>query len=298
VKSELSVNLLHSRIYPFIFARAEAMGLIIPRITPVIEASAGGAAIAFTHCANVLGFNEPQPPQVVVPSYLSKLRLEKLEQLKATVHKVFPGEGDDSTVHLLEKLLSADKAEKGGKIGSNPNRLYCCTKTQKGMEKAYASLANEACEQLSGLVLDAKFDYFIGCVGSGSSITGVGRRMKSLNPDLKVLAAEHELTPIIQSLKKGTKLVFDKYPHPFHGASHWGVDVEKLNIDYNVINDFECFETELAQETQTIINKNENLSVGLTTSGAISVALRHATKVQGKDILVIAYDSYEQSQLD
>ncbi len=274
------------------------MGLITPGVTPVIEASAGGAAIAFTYCANALGFNVPHPPQVVVPSYLSKLRLEKLENQNAIIHKVFPGEGDDSTVHLLEKLLSADKVKKGGKIGSNSNRLYCCTKTQKGMEKAYASLANESCEQLSSLVPSAKFDYFIGCVGSGSSISGVGRRMTSLNPNLKVIAVEHELTPIIQSLKKGIKLVFDKYPHPFHGASHWGVNVEKLNVDYNVIDDFECFDTAMAQETQIIVNKKENLSVGLTTSGAISVAQRLATDLHGKNILIIAYDSYEQSQLD
>ncbi|MEN0000847.1 MAG: pyridoxal-phosphate dependent enzyme [Pseudomonadota bacterium] len=288
----------HSRIYPLIFARAEAHGLIVPGVTPVIEASAGGAAIAFATCANALGYSKPHPPQVVVPSYLAASRLEKIRQLGAHIHFVPPGEGNDSTVHRLEKILAADKAAKGGKIGTNPHRLFCCTKTQKGTENGYASLADECAAQLTRMVPGARFDSFIGCIGSGSSISGVGRRMKALNPDLQVVAAEHELTPVARSLRAGRQLNFERYPHPFHGASHWGVSADKLNVDLSLIDAFECFETDTARKVQARVNRDEKLSVGLTTSGALSVALRMAEQVSQDNMLVIAYDSERQSQVD
>ena len=288
----------HSRIYPFIFALAEIRGFIVPGVTPVIETSAGGAAIAFTFCANYLGFDKPHRPQVVVPSYLSPARLAKLRKLKAIVHKVYPGEGNDSTVHYLEKILVADRNEKGGRIGDNLNRLYCCTKTQTGTENAYATLAEESTRQLMELYPQkGYFDYFVGCVGSGSSISGVGRRLKSVNPGLRVFAAEHALTPVAYSLKLGKKLDFDRYPHPFHGASHWGVNADKLNIDFDLIDGFLSFDTTSAEKMQEIVNNVEGLSIGLTTSGAIAAAYRLAEQVGNKNILIIAYDSYEQSRL-
>ena len=288
----------HARIYPLVFALAEAKGYLVPGVTPVIEASAGGAAIAFTSCAIQLGFHIPDAPQVVVPSYLSKMREKKLRDLNAIVHKVKPGAGDDSTVHRLEEILKADKAQKGGRIGTNPRRLFCCTKTSRGAEEAYASLAEEACHQFSELMPGAHFDYFIGCIGSGSSISGVGRKIKQLYSNLKVLGVEHALTPVASSLKNGRKLVLEQYPHPFHGASHWGVDLDKLNIDYSVIDDFEYFNTGPPLKIQKMINTDRNLSVGLTTSAVVSVALRLASQMRNKNILIIAYDSDEQSQLE
>ncbi len=288
----------HSRIYPYVFARAEALGFIVPGVTPVIETSAGGAAIAFSHCANVLGFSSPHPPQVIVPDYASKTRLQKLEALNAKIHRVPPGEGGDSTVHYLEKILAKDKAEKGGEIGKNPHRLFCCTKTQKGTEYGYHSLADECCDQLHEWIPGEHFNFFFGCIGSGSSISGVGRRLKTRNPGIRILATEHENTPIAKSLLEGKRLVFEQYPHPFHGAAHWGVALEKLNVDYQVIDNFESFNTESAMEVQRQVEDCENLRIGLTSSAALSIALRTATQVTGKKLLVIAYDTLEQSRID
>ena len=118
------------------------------------------------------------------------------------------------------------------------------------------------------------------------------------NADTHVLATEHEITPIAKSLREGKRLVFERYPHSFHGSAHWGVHLEKLNIDFQVINDFKCFNTESAMNVQRLVGELEGLQIGLTSSAALCVALEYANQITDKNLLVIAYDTLEQSYID
>lgn len=250
----------HLRLYPFVFALNEAEGKIIPGKTPVVEASVGGAACAFAYCARFLGFNAPRPPLAVVPWNVSPARKKILQHLGAEIHLAPMGDRD-TTVVELRRVLARDRELVRLNGGT---RLYCTTKIKPGAEVAYGGVVEEVLEA------GVRPDILLSVVGSGATMSGMGRVLKSECPQSRIYVVEHEKTPVNSSLARGEVVSYPKPPHEYQGSGHWGVPSSLLNINFALVDGYIQFSSEDAEQARLRVLESEEINVGLTTSGRLA----------------------------
>jgi cysteine synthase A len=284
------------RIYPYLFKVAEKKGYIIPGVTPVIEATTGNAGASFAWVAKELGFKDVT---VIIHEDAPKSRIEQIKSYGAKILFSPAGQYTKGYVELLEKVLKEDKEKKGGKIGENPTRLYAVTKILPEARLPYYKLADEAYEQLTKREgEDANFDYFISVVGSGTYISGVGERLKEINPKIKIIAIEPAESPALSALKEGKILYQEKMPHNMFGAIPFSLPKEKLNINFDIIDEIRQIKSEEWQKTMKLLYEKEGKKVGRSSAAELAVALEIAREEKDKNILITFHDpswKYEES---
>ena len=282
-------------VYLHLFRVAEHRGFIEPGVTPVVESSTGNAGIAFAYYAPKLGFHEPQPPTVVIHEDAPKVRIDEIKRLGAQVVFSPSGQYTRGYVQKLEEVLAEDKAKKGGKLGENKQRLYAITKIIPEAREPYHDLADEIVRQARQQGAD-KIHYFVGIVGSGTSMSGIGEQLITHNQNVKLVAADPVETQTTKALvETGEPLQFETMPHQVWGASTFGLPLGKLNINVEP-----GFLKHLSTETFTaadwkrcmrLLEEKEGLPLGRSSGGALAVALKLAKKVKNKTILILGYDS-------
>ena len=287
---ENDVGCHHRRLYPFVFALYEAEGKIVPGRTPVVEASVGGAACAFAYCARFLGFDKPRPPLAVVQWNASPARRQKLRSYGAEIHRAPVGDRDVTVVEL-RRVLERNREHVRRHGGE---RLYCSSKIKKGAEVAYGAIVEELQRA------ELRPDILLSVVGSGASMSGIGRALKHWHPEARIYVVEHEKAPVNSSLARGQILSYAKPPHDYHGAGHWGVPPRLLNIDFSLVEGFVPFSSEEAERARHRVLEEENLNLGLTTSGCLAALTKLPAEALAtrRKIVIVAYDTYETSRLE
>ncbi len=284
------------RIYVHLFKEAEKNGYIIPGITPVIEATTGNAGASFVWTAKELGFKDIT---VVIHEDAPKSRIEQIKSYGAKILFSPAGQYTKGYVELLERVLKEDKEKKGGKIGENPERLYAVTKILPEARLPYYKLADEAYKQLKEKEgKSANFDYFISIVGSGTLISGVGERLKEINPAIKIVAIEPAESPALSALKEGKILYQEKMPHDMFGAIPFSLPKEKLNINFDIIDDIRQIKSEEWQKVMKSLHEKEGKQVGRSSAAELAIALKISEEGQNKNILITLHDpswKYEET---
>ncbi|MGN0699179.1 MAG: cysteine synthase A [Ruminiclostridium sp.] len=129
---------------------------------------------------------------------------------------------------------------------------------------------------------DGKVDIFVAGVGTGGTVSGVGKYLKSKNPNVKVVAVEPAGSPVLSKGVSG--------PHKIQGI---GAGFVPETLDTKIYDEIIAVENEDAFATGRTLARKEGLLVGISSGAAVFAASQLAKRPEnkGKNIVVLLPDT-------
>ncbi|NLM97237.1 MAG: cysteine synthase A [Halanaerobiaceae bacterium] len=255
---------IKDRICLNMIKRAEEEGKLKPGGT-IVEPTSGNTGIGLALIGAARGYK-------VILTMPESMSIERRKLLKAYGAEIIltPGaEGMRGAIKKAEELL-----EKGENIFM-PQQF----KNPANPEIHSKTTAMEIWEDTDG-----KIDYFVAGVGTGGTLTGVGRVLKELAPEIKVIAVEPASSAVISGEKPG-----------LHRIQGIGAGFIPEVLDTELINEVIKIDDETALETSRRAAREEGILLGISSGAAIAAALKIAEGAgKGKTILAIAPDTGER----
>jgi cysteine synthase A len=225
----------------------------------IVEPTSGNTGIGLAFTAAARGYK----CVIIMPEKVSYERKMMMKVLGAELILTPADEGMGGAIAKAEELVSSDP------------RYF--------MPNQFANPANPAVHRRTTAKeiwgdTDGKVDILVAGVGTGGTITGTGEGLKSLNPEIKVIAVEPEASPVLAGGEKG--------PHPIMGIGA-GFIPEVLNTE--IYDEIVHVTGEDAFDTARRLATEEGLPVGISSGAATWAALQVAKRPdnQGKLIVVI-----------
>lgn len=132
---------------------------------------------------------------------------------------------------------------------------------------------------------EGKVDYFVAGVGTGGTLSGVGKYLKEQNPNVKVIAVEPETSPLLSKGQAG--------PHKIQGI---GANFVPETLDKDVYDEIIAVPNDEAILTARKAAKQEGFLIGISSGAALWAGKQLATRPEnkGKNIVVIFPDGGER----
>ncbi len=129
---------------------------------------------------------------------------------------------------------------------------------------------------------EGRVDAFVAGVGTGGTVTGVGRFLKEKNPRVRILAVEPASSPVLSGGKSG--------PHSIQGI---GAGFVPDNFDRSVCDEILTVTDEDAYSFAGLLAKKEGILAGVSSGAALAAAVRFASRREnaGKRIVVLLPDT-------
>ena len=132
---------------------------------------------------------------------------------------------------------------------------------------------------------EGKVDYFVAGVGTGGTLSGVGKYLKEQNPNVKVIAVEPETSPLLSKGQAG--------PHKIQGI---GANFVPETLDKDVYDEIIAVPNDEAILTARKAAKQEGFLIGISSGAALWAGKQLASRPEnkGKNIVVIFPDGGER----
>ncbi len=129
---------------------------------------------------------------------------------------------------------------------------------------------------------DGEVDIFIAGVGTGGTVSGVGKYLKEKKPSVEVIAVEPKGSPVLSEGHPG--------PHKIQGI---GAGFVPKTLDTSIYDKVVTAVEEDAYKAARDMGKREGILVGISSGAALSVAIEEAKKIEneGKTIVVLLPDT-------
>jgi len=253
------------RIGNAMIADAEERGLI-KKETVIIEPTSGNTGIALAFVCAAKGYRLI----LTMPETMSVERRSLLKALGAELVLTPGAEGMKGAIKRAEELAgeTANSFIPGQFV--NPANPEIHRKTT----------ALEVWKDIDG-----KLDFFVGGVGTGGTITGVGEVLKEKKPGIKIVAVEPADSPVLSGGKPG--------PHKIQGI---GAGFVPNIFNPKIVDEIIGVQNEQAFETSRKLAAAEGLLVGISSGAATYAATQLAKRPEneGKTIVVLLPDTGER----
>ena len=235
-------------------------GLQLSKDQSLVEPSAGNTGIALAALANAQG----HPIEIAVPEGVPEEKKALLRFLGAELIEVedelcpiYPSEGARGVVKSMVESEAYD-----GKYVS-PNQY----ESELNVAAHYHTTGPEIWKQTGG-----RIDYFFAGVGTGGTITGVGRYLKERNPNIRIIGVEpasrhHKLS----GLKRVTGLPEEHFP---------------AILDRNVVDEFVSVTDDEAFAAGIRVARSDGVMVGPTTGALLHAATEWGNTHKGIAVVI------------
>lgn len=229
----------------------------------IVEATSGNTGIALAMVGAILHIKTV----IIMPESMSKERRELIKAYGAQLILTPKETGMKGALERANEIL--EKYPNAFTLGQFVNPA--------NPDMHYRTTGAEIVEQVPNA------DVFVAGIGTGGTFTGVTRRLKEHNPNLKAIAVEPTGSPAITEGKGG--------PHKIQGI---GAGFIPENFDQSLMDGVETVSDEEAfREVQTFMRES-GISIGLSAGAAIVAAKRIARDMPNANIVVIAPDGVEK----
>ena len=241
---------------------AEEKGILKSGST-IIEPTSGNTGIGLAAVGTARGYKVI----LVMPETMS---VERRMMMKAYGAEIVLSEGSKGMKGAIEKVEELHQSIPGSIIpgqfdnSANPRAHYKTT-------------GPEIWEDTDGEV-----DIFIAGVGTGGTVSGVGKYLKEKKPSVEVIAVEPKGSPVLSEGHPG--------PHKIQGI---GAGFVPKTLDTSIYDKVVTAVEEDAYKAARDMGKREGILVGISSGAALSVAIEEAKKIEneGKTIVVLLPDT-------
>ena len=244
---------------------AEARGLLSPD-TIIIEPTSGNTGVGLAMVAAVRGYRAI----FTMPESMSLERRRLLAAYGAEIVLTPASEGMAGAVRRAQALAEA-----------YPSSFIPSQFENPANPQAHAGTTGpEIWRDTDGTV-----DVFVAGVGTGGTVSGVGRYLKQQNPAVRIVAVEPASSPLLSEGRAGA-----------HGIQGIGANFVPNTLDRTVIDEVSTVRDEEAYATARLLARKEGLLVGISSGAAAAAALQIAMRPEmaGKRIVVLLPDTGER----